>query len=213
MIPIFRRWTRNNGRVLYEVQTDRPIIALTIDDGPDSQTTPQILDLLAQHDAQATFFLLANRVELNDELVARITTEGHELGNHLIEDQPSILHSVEEFRTRLDRAHTILSQYGEIKWFRPGSGLYSREMLNITEQAGYKTVLGSIYPFDSHIPSPWFASRFILSQAKPGAVIVLHDVGPRGERTVQTLSIVLPKLIERGYRIETLSGLTTDADS
>lgn len=208
MTSLFRNWSQHNGRVLFEVQTDEPVIALTIDDGPDPGTTPQILDLLARYDAHATFFVLANRVEQNEALVVRIVSEGHELGNHLIEDRPSIFHPADEFRARFNRADSSLSRFGEIRWFRPGSGLYSREMLSIVEGANYRTVLGSIFPFDSHIPSPWFASRYILWRAQPGSVIVLHDVGPRGRRTYKTLSVVLPELIRRGYAITTLSEMT-----
>ncbi len=210
MTPIFRTWSRLNGRVLYEVQTDRPIIALTIDDGPDPQTTPQILDLLAKHDARATFFMLANRIAGNEHLITRLVSEGHELGNHLVEDRPSIFHPADEFRVRFDQAHTSLSRFAEVHWFRPGSGLYSEEMLTTVERANYQTALGSIYPFDSHIPSPWFASRYILWQARPGSVIVLHDNGPRGQRTYETLSSVLPELTERGFEIRTLSELTSN---
>lgn len=207
MTPIFQRWSRLNGRVLYEVQTQEPVIALTIDDGPDPTTTPQILDLLARYNAHATFFVLVNRMQENEDMVNRMVEEGHELGNHLLEDRPSIFHPAAEFQSRLFQAHSTLSQYGQIRWFRPGSGLYSQDMLNTVEGLNYQTALGSIYPFDSHIPSTWFASRYILWRARPGSVIVLHDCGPRGERTYETLSSVIPELIERGYKIRTLSEL------
>jgi peptidoglycan/xylan/chitin deacetylase (PgdA/CDA1 family) len=209
MTPLFSYWARLNGRVLYEVQTDQPVIALTIDDGPDPRTTPQLLELLARHEARATFFMLANRVEGNEKLVARLVSEGHELGNHLLEDRPSIFHPADEFQARFERAHSSLSRFAEIRWFRPGSGLYSDEMLTTVERANYQTALGSIYPFDSHIPSPWFASRYILWRAKPGSVIVLHDFGSRGRRTYETLSIVLPELSARGLKIQTLSELAS----
>lgn len=213
MTPLFSHWSRLNGRVLYEVQTDAAVLALTIDDGPDPLTTPRILDLLAEYQVHATFFMLANRIEGNEDLIARMVSEGHELGNHLIEDRPSIFHPADEFQARFDQAHTSLSRFGEIRWFRPGSGLYSDEMLTAVEAANYQTALGSIYPFDSHIPSPWFASRYILWRAKPGSVIILHDVGARGERTYETLTIVLPELVKRGFEIRTLSGLIASTDS
>jgi peptidoglycan/xylan/chitin deacetylase (PgdA/CDA1 family) len=212
MTSLFQYWSRQNGRVLYEVQTQEPVIALTIDDGPDPATTPKILDLLDRYDAHATFFVLANRMQDNEELLLRMVAEGHELGNHLVEDRPSIFHPADEFQARFAQAHATLSRFGEVHWFRPGSGLYSREMLTTIEEANYQTALGSIYPLDSHIPSSWFASRYILWQAKPGSVIVLHDNGARGERTYKTLSIVLPELVERGYSICTLSKLVASPE-
>ena len=80
-------------------------------------------------------------------------------------------------------------------------------MIRSLERYDYRLALGSIYPFDSHIPSAWFASRYIVWRAHPGGIIVLHDFGPRGMRTVETLSYVLPRLVEKGYRIVTLSQL------
>ncbi|MGD2162485.1 MAG: polysaccharide deacetylase family protein [Anaerolineales bacterium] len=213
MTPIIKAWTRLNGRVLYEVQTEKPIIALTIDDGPDPITTPQLLDLLATYDAHATFFVLANRVEHNEAIITRMVSEGHELGNHLVEDRPSIFHPAAEFQTRFERAHASLSRFDDVHWFRPGSALYSPDMLATIERANYQTALGSIYPFDAHVPSSWFASTYILWRARPGSVIVLHDVGARGERTYETLSIVLPELTNRGYNIQTLSELTSLAEN
>lgn len=211
MSPLFRDWSRLNGKVLYEVKTENKIVALTIDDGPDPKTTPAILEILARHNAQATFFVLANQIHQNEGLLKRMVDEGHELGNHLLEDRPSIFHSPDEFESRLTYAHSLLSRFGEVRWFRPGSGLFSREMLAAIERAQYQTALGSVFPLDTHIPSSWFASRYILWRVKPGSVIVLHDHGRRGKRTLETLSIVLPDLIERGYRVSTLTELTASA--
>jgi peptidoglycan/xylan/chitin deacetylase (PgdA/CDA1 family) len=84
-------------------------------------------------------------------------------------------------------------------------------MIQSLERYNYRLALGSIYPFDSHIPSSWFASHYILWRAHPGAIIVLHDYGSRGIRTAETLSYSLPRLIERGYRIVTLSQLLEEA--
>ena len=74
-------------------------------------------------------------------------------------------------------------------------------------------VYSTVYPFDAHIASVWFATQFILWRAKPGAIIVLHDAGACGERTVKTLSSVLPRLRRRCYRIVNLSGLVATANA
>jgi len=68
---------------------------------------------------------------------------------------------------------------------------------------------GSVYPYDAHIPSPAFASAYILSNSRAGAVVVLHEGGTRGPRTVRTLDWVLPVLKARGFRFVTLSDLVT----
>jgi peptidoglycan/xylan/chitin deacetylase (PgdA/CDA1 family) len=80
-------------------------------------------------------------------------------------------------------------------------------MIGAIERAGYRCALGSIYPFDAQLPSSRLASAFILANARPGAVIVLHDGGARGRRTVATLERVLPELRRRGLRVVSLSEL------
>jgi peptidoglycan/xylan/chitin deacetylase (PgdA/CDA1 family) len=208
---ILNRLMARSPEVLYAVDTEQKLIALTIDDGPDPQSTGLILDILAKNDTKATFFVLIERVSENDQLVDRMISEGHELGNHLLQDTPSIQHPTFEFDDRLELAHETLSRFADIRWFRPGSGWYNREMIQSLERFKYRLALGSIYPFDSHIPSTWFASRYILWRAHPGAIIVLHDYGLRGIRTAESLAYSLPRLRERGYRIVTLSQLLVEA--
>ncbi len=194
-------------RVTYSVDTAEPALALTIDDGPDPQTTPILLDILAKHGSRATFFLITDRIRGNEPLLDRMVAEGHELGNHMTREQPSILLGRVGFERELLAADSTLSLFGEIRWLRPGSGWFSSRMLETAESQGYRLALASIYPFDATIPSAWFASVFILWRAKPGGIILLHDHRNRGERTAETLERVLPELIRRGYRLVTLSEL------
>jgi len=80
-------------------------------------------------------------------------------------------------------------------------------MLATIERAGFRCALGSIYPYDPHLPSARVAAAYILANVRPGAVIVLHEGGARGRRTVEALRRVLPALRARGYCIVTLSEL------
>lgn len=74
-------------------------------------------------------------------------------------------------------------------------------------RGGHESALGSIYPFDAGLGWPWLSERYILAHARPGAIIILHDRGIRGQRTAIVLGRVLPILQERGYEIVTLSSL------
>ena len=196
-------------QVVYLVDTQEPAVALTIDDGPDPAATPRILDLLSQHDAHATVFLITSRIPGNEDVVWRAVREGHELGNHLTTDDPSILLSPTEFERQLLEAHHELSRFSDVHWFRPGSGWYRERMLSIVRKHGYRCALGSVYPFDPQIPSAWFAQQVVLRRVRPGAIIVLHDYGTRGERTVDALAVILPQLNRRGFRVVTLSELVS----
>lgn len=199
--------------VLYSVEIDERVLALTIDDGPDPTSTPAILDVLDRHQATATFFLIADRVPGNEALVERIVAAGHELGSHGTRDEPSIELPPEVFERELLRAHGTLSAFATPRWFRPGSGWYDQRMVEILARHGYRCALGSSYGLDAQLPFSWLARRLILWRAEPGAVVILHDVGERGARTAVTLSEVLPELRRRGYRVVSLSELETRAGS
>lgn len=191
---------------VYFVATDRPVIALTIDDSPDANTTQQILDVLAQHQIVATFFPVSDRIPENRVIIERMVNEGHEIGNHLTKDEPSIKLGT-NFETELVRANKILSDFTTVKWLRPGGGWCNKAMVEVARKYNYQIALGSVWSYDTHIPSSSFASWFILANTKPGSIIVLHDGGKRGIRTVTTLRKVIPKLKQKGYRFVILSEL------
>jgi peptidoglycan/xylan/chitin deacetylase (PgdA/CDA1 family) len=196
---------------LYQVHTQKRLVALTIDDGPDPASTPLILAELRRHHATATFFLITNRLRGQERLVRSLVGEGHELGNHFTQDRPSIGLEPRAFEADLLQAHRDLSTWGRLIWARPGSGWYSQAIIEVMQRHGYRCALGSVYPFDATIPSVAWAARYILRNAKPGAIVVLHDGGSRGQRTARTLAKVLPELRRRGYRVVSLSELAAAA--
>ena len=198
---------RRSPDVLYSIEIERKVVALTIDDGPDAHDSPQILEILDQYDAHATFFLITDHISGNEALVERMVSEGHELGNHLTADEPSIAMSDQEFEIELLKADKVLSQYMDIEWVRPGSGWYNETMLATIKKHNYRCSLGSVYPYDPQLGFYWFSAYYVLGNVKPGAVIVLHDFNHRGERTAKALNIILPALVERGYSVVTLSEL------
>jgi peptidoglycan/xylan/chitin deacetylase (PgdA/CDA1 family) len=212
--------------VKFFAETNLPIVAITIDDGPHPQTTLEILAVLSQYQACATFFLIGERIEQNQAIVRQIIEQGHELGNHLMTDQMSIRLPHDRFEFELVEVHeqltTILQtqvsnpqtpQANSMRWFRPGSGWYNQAMLQIAATHGYQCALGSIFPYDPLIPFSWYASMQIRWNLRPGAIIVLHDsgrdghAGEWGQRTAATLKTVLPIMQQRGYQMVTLSTL------
>jgi peptidoglycan-N-acetylglucosamine deacetylase len=196
---------------LYSVSTERPLVALTIDDGPDASTTPRILDELARYHAHATFFLISERVRGNEALVAQLARSEHEIASHLTRDEPSIKLAPARFERELITADSVLAAFGPRRWLRPGSGWYTPQMVATMSRHGYACSLGSVYPFDAAIPWSWLASRYVLSSARPGDIIILHDAGARGRRTAATLRHVLPELARRGLQAVTLSELVRAA--
>lgn len=201
---------------LYATQRDKAsikAIALTIDDGP-SPATADILSVLNRYDAQATFFTISSHIPGHESIVQQTVDSGHELGNHLTADEPSIRLSTIDFEAALLTSEAILLSYlppnSQLTWLRPGMGFYNAKMVEVAQHHGYQVVLGSTFPYDTHIHSSRFAGEFILRTVQSGDIVVLHDGEERGIRTVETLEIILPELQKRGYRVTTLSDLVVE---
>ncbi len=191
---------------VYFSDTEKPLIALTIDDSPDDNTTNKILDILQKYQIPVTFFPISSNLEGREAIIRRMVSEGHEIGNHLTEDEPSI-NLGDKFAAELQKAHDILSEFTTVNWLRPGSGWCNREMVKIAQQNNYKIALGSVWAYDTHIKYSNFARWFILKNTRPGAIIILHDVGDRGIRTITILEAIIPTLQAQGYQFVTLSEL------
>src|SRR5689334_17993803 len=79
---IKRKEVEPTGQVVWEAHTSKKLIALTFDDGPNPKYTPQVLELLEQYNAHATFFEIGYRMEQYPQIVQQVVQAGHELGNH-----------------------------------------------------------------------------------------------------------------------------------
>ena len=195
-------------RVVFFADVGRPVIALTLDDGPDPLVTPRVLDVLLAHGARATFFLLGEAARAHPEIVGRIVLEGHELGNHTERDEPTWRLSADELRTTLLDTHEVLTPFAPVTLFRPGSGWVSKRILDAAERC----VLGSVYPHDAHIRWGAYVAWDVLARVRPGALVVLHE-GAGRDRVVPVLERVLPALAARGYSVATASELIRVSDT
>lgn len=204
---VVMEWKRaESPEVLFYVGTEEPMVALTIDDGP-SDATPEILDVLGDNGARATFFVIGEQVRERPDLTRRLVAEGHELGHHMMVDEPSIDLPDETFRARFDEMDGILDDYGGSEVFRPASGWYDDRMVEHAAGLGYRTVLGSVYPFDAQIPFPGLSTWYMQQLTSPGSVLVLHDGPERGQRTAEVLRALLPELRARGIEVVPVSAL------
>ena len=193
--------------IVYFVPTDEQSIAMTIDDGVDPQTTPKILEVLREHEAKATFFLVSDTIPGNELLVQRLLEEGHEIGHHMTTDEVTVKLPAHELADKFHRASSVLEAFGTVQWFRPGSARYNDQVLDLTRERGYRIALASVAPMDTLIRNAGYMANYINWTVEPGSVVVLHDVGNRGERTARTLQLLLPKLKEKGYSVLSLGEL------
>lgn len=192
-------------------------IAITFDDGPTSEFTPQILDILKDKKVPATFFVTGANIENNIPLIRRIYREGHEIGNHTF-THPN-LEITSENRERIELRSTRLLLESILKQstllFRPPyntdaepKNLFQIKPLSVAKDEGFISVTSYIDPNDweEDVTADTIVARAIAN-VKKGNVILLHDAG--GERS-QTI-IALPKIIDAyrkmGYEFVTVSSL------
>lgn len=197
--------------VLCYVDTDRPVFALTFDDGPDPATTPSLLDVLAEHRARATFFLIGERLPGNETLVDRIVAEGHEIANHLMRDEPAIRLSDRDYRDALSRTQDLLGRHGGSRWFRPGSGWVTPRMLRSAGDLGLGCVLGTVVARHDGGPGDRRIAGRLLRRTRRGSVVVLHESAPERTGVLASTREVLHGLALRGLGSVTVSDLVEQA--
>jgi peptidoglycan/xylan/chitin deacetylase (PgdA/CDA1 family) len=195
------------GTVVATVPTHRPIVALTVDDGPDPSTTPALLAQLARVEVTATFFLLGERVQAHPDLVAAIVAGGHELGNHLWRDEPSVRLPPDEFARQLRLAHELLTAYAPVRWFRPGSGWFTPRMLRAGAELGYRCALGSPGLAPTRYPDPVRLGVRLAARCGAGDVVILHEGLPERAAVPDVAAALAAALTVRGLRPVPLSTL------
>ena len=204
--PLIRWYASRWPDVVFAGPTDRRAIALTLDDGPDELITPGVLELLGEYAARATFFVLGSRSAGRRALLERMVGEGHELANHMWSDRRAWTLSRAELERELLSTHRVLEPVGGVRYFRPGSGLLSPSVIDVTERHGYQCVLGSVYAFDAQVSVPAVTVAGLLQRIKPGSIVIVHE-GPGRHGVLQVLRRLLPVLAARGYSTGTVSEL------
>lgn len=208
---LFRLLSRAYPDILWRVETLAPLVALTFDDGPAADHTPEVLALLAKHGAHATFFMIGDRAAAYPALVSAIRSAGHEIGNHSYTIRSTLRASDREFLTRLLRTEAVLGLSGPLKLYRPPGGLIPRSQLALATQHGYRCVLGSAYPYDpSHPPSAYI--RWLVSKnLAPGTIVILHDGIADPSRMIAALDAILVAGEGKGLRFVSVGELLARA--
>jgi len=194
-------------------------VALTFDDGP-SDWTPAILDVLAEHGARATFFVLGASIAGREETLRRADAEGHELANHAFSHRdPGTLPDA-ELRAELDRTSALLADVvgRRPRLFRPPFADTDYRVADVARAAGFaRTVLRSVDPADWSQPESDRIAETVLAAVRRGSIVCLHDAVAPGESngtptrqpTVDALRTVVPELARRGLETVTVSDLLT----
>jgi peptidoglycan/xylan/chitin deacetylase (PgdA/CDA1 family) len=195
--------------VLVEVRTRRRLIALTFDDGPDPTVTSGLLDVLDRHGATATFFVMGDRAARHPAILHRMIGDGHELGNHLMGPEPTVLQPLTAFERDLLRCDRLLAEVGDARHYRPASGWIRPRQLVVARRHGYQCVLGSVTLVRDPVRRPAVAAHLLARRLTPGAIVVLHEGTVERMGIVDTVDRLLTHLSRHGYRARSLSALLT----
>ncbi len=200
------------GKIYWHGRRDRNQIAITFDDGPHPQFTPQILDLLRREEVPATFFLVGKKIEAFPEIARAIRDAGHELGFHGFTHCPlwmksgatlerEIAQSRQAFQKELGFQPTL---------FRPPYGIRGRRIMRLAASLGWKTIYWTRAGWDWTEISGKEVARRALKKAAAGNILLLHDSdGPHLEadrrRTVEALEIIIRELKRQHFELVKVS--------
>lgn len=195
----------------YAQNTDEKILYLTFDVGYENGNTSNILNALKKHNAPATFFVVGNFISDNPDLIKRIVSEGHIIGNHtMTHPDMSKISSLESFRKELQDVESLYEEtVGEpmTKFYRPPQGIYNTENLSMAKKLGYSTFFWSLAYVDwiqDQQPSKEEAFNKLLPRTHPGAIILLHSTSATNGSILDEL---LTKWEEMGYSFKSLKEL------
>lgn len=189
-----------------DTEEEKKLVALTFDDGPNTTTTNEVLDILEKYGVKASFFLIG--VNINDDsakAVKRAYDMGCDIGNH------SKTHSnmteltdeeiVDEIKYVDDRIYEITGEYP--KYFRPPYIAVNNKMFDLIDETFINGF--GVTDYDDRVTTEIRHMR-VMKQVKDGAIILLHDAQGNSQ-TVEALDLIIPDLISEGYELVTLTEL------
>jgi peptidoglycan/xylan/chitin deacetylase (PgdA/CDA1 family) len=177
-------------------------VALTIDDGPSPVYTPEVLRVLEQHGITATFSMVGQNVSYYPEIAREVANAGHLIANHTWNHANMTLLPAATMREEVTRASAeIHAATGrQPAFFRAPYGAWSPALLDYCAAQGLTPLDWSVDPRDWARPGVTAIVRDILRTTRAGSIILEHDGGGDRSQTVAALKIVLPRLLDEGYR-------------
>ena len=190
-----------------KIETSQPYVALTFDDGPHPELTPKLLDLLKDRNIRATFYVIGKNVEAYPEIAQRIVAEGHEIGNHTFSHPALSKLGATRVKSEIERTNAaILSATGlQPRTMRPPYGATNAGLnRRLREEFDLPVIMWSVDPQDWKYRNAGRVSAHIIQNAKPGDIILAHDIHPS---TIAAMPPALDALLGRGLRFVTVSEL------
>lgn len=185
-------------------KTDRQEVWLTIDDGPDPDDTPRILELLNAHGAKATFFVIGKNAEARPELIRAIRDAGHEIGYHTHTHPVGTFWcaSPQRLASELDRGLSILNSLGvTVRHFRSPVGIKNLWLASALSKRSLECVGWSARGLELTGGDAHTVAKRVLRGLRPGSILLLHEGPPLpASLRVKAIQQTLERLTESGYQ-------------
>ena len=202
------------GAQIWRIKTDKKIVALTFDDGPNQPFTSEIVALLEKYNQKATFFVVGKNMERFPGVVAKTQAAGHEIGIHSYLHQfrsyfsdPTYARQIRLAKEGLDR-EKITVNHLRFPWlFR------TPWLVRSSKNHGFGVPIGGYFGglFEPFQPSGAWMARHAVKLINPGAIIILHDgynaKAADRTQTVIATELILQEIVKQGYRSVTISEL------
>ena len=177
------------------------VVYLTFDDGPIPECTPQVLDILSQYKVNATFFMVAENAHRYPDLLERVRTEGHVIGNHTFHHLRGCKTCINDYLLDVEQANAVL----HTSLYRPPHGRMTCMQKQALRDAGYTIYLWDVL---THDYNPRYAAdkmlRIVQRFTRNGSIIVFHDSLKSKDRMLQVLPKVIEWLQAEGYELRCL---------
>ena len=200
------------GPSVWRGPRDRRAVALTFDDGP-SEGTPKILEILARYNAPATFFPCGANVERLPAVAREVRQAGHLIGNHSHSHPLFCFHSPRAIEADLARAQRAIEDHTGVRpaWFRAPFGVRWFGMRRAQARLNLAGVMWTAIGYDWKLEPEAIVKRMAAAVSN-GAILCLHDgrelrAKPDIGATVEAVRRLVPLLLDRGYKLETVSRL------
>ncbi|MGL9717186.1 MAG: polysaccharide deacetylase family protein [Wolbachia sp.] len=198
---------KNLSNIKKLLSDSNKFVALTFDDGPSNNRTGDIINVLENYEAKATFFLLGERInKKTSEVVRKIHEAGYELGSHSWSHRKLTLLTSEEQLQELEKTNVAIKNATEqdVKWFRPPYGCHDDNLIENTDQLNMYSILWTVDSLDWQGDKPEILVERVVSNVHNGAIILFHDHDNKSN-TVEALPQIIKILKKSGYEFVTLS--------
>ncbi|MDZ7956822.1 MAG: polysaccharide deacetylase family protein [Aulosira sp. DedQUE10] len=191
-------------------------IALTFDDGPHPQYTPEVLAVLDHYQIPASFFWLGVCVNRSPQVAKAVCDRGHWIGLHGYDHRSfpmlssaALQESLAKTQAAIYSACNLLPE--QVRDVRPPNGFFTPQTLKLFLQWNYRPVMWSVVPEDWVRPGVNTVVQRVLQQVQNGSLIVLHDGYDGGQDVAATIQILIPQLLQQGYQFVTVDTLWQQA--